>query len=94
MDVRITVETTFDDGEKRTHKLDAISRPCRVTCLLEPLPHACKHAARHFTPTLRITWSPSWTTAAGIVLGCRFPHLAQKVRSMILPMPEWESVGG
>ena len=31
MDVRITVETTFDDGEKRTHQLDGISRPYRVT---------------------------------------------------------------
>ncbi len=32
MDVRITVETTFDNGEKRTHPLDTISRPYRVTC--------------------------------------------------------------
>ena len=32
MDVRITVETTFDNGEKRTHQLDGISRPYRVTC--------------------------------------------------------------
>lgn len=31
MDVRITVETTFDNGEKRTHQLDTISRPYRVT---------------------------------------------------------------
>ena len=32
MDVRSTVETTFDNGEKRTHQLDTISRPYRVTC--------------------------------------------------------------
>lgn len=32
MDVRITIETTFDNGEKRTHKLEGISRPYRVTC--------------------------------------------------------------
>ena len=32
MDVRITVETTFDNGEKRTHQLDGISRPYRITC--------------------------------------------------------------
>jgi len=32
MDFRITVETTFDNGEKRTHQLDGISRPYRVTC--------------------------------------------------------------
>ena len=32
MDVRITIETNFDNGEKRTHQLDGISRPCRVTC--------------------------------------------------------------
>ena len=32
MDVRITVETTFDNGEKRTHQLYSISRPYRVTC--------------------------------------------------------------
>jgi hypothetical protein len=32
MDVRITVETTFDNGEKRTHQLYGISRPYRVTC--------------------------------------------------------------
>jgi len=32
MDVRFTVETTFDNGEKRTHQLDSISRPYRVTC--------------------------------------------------------------
>ena len=32
MDVRTTVETTFDNGEKRTHQLDGISRPFRVTC--------------------------------------------------------------
>lgn len=32
MDVRITVETTFDTGEKRIHQLDTISRPYRVTC--------------------------------------------------------------
>ncbi len=31
MDVRIMVETTFDNGEKRTHQLDTISRPYRVT---------------------------------------------------------------
>ena len=62
--------------------------------LSEPLPHAFKRAARRFTPTSRITWSPSWTTAAGIVLGCRFRHLAQKVRSMTLPMPGWGSVEG
>ena len=33
MDVRITVETTFDNGEKRIHQLERISRPYRVTCL-------------------------------------------------------------
>ncbi len=32
MDVRITVETTFDNGETRTHELDDISRPYRITC--------------------------------------------------------------
>ena len=32
MDVRITVATTFDNWEKRTHQLDGISRPYRVTC--------------------------------------------------------------
>ncbi|WP_054007435.1 ISKra4 family transposase [Cypionkella psychrotolerans] len=32
MDVRIAIETTFDNGEKRTHQLDSISRPYRVTC--------------------------------------------------------------
>jgi hypothetical protein len=32
MDVRITVETTVDNVEKRTHQLDGISRPYRVTC--------------------------------------------------------------
>ena len=32
MDVRITIETTFENGEKRTHQLDGISRPYRVTC--------------------------------------------------------------
>lgn len=32
MDVRITVETTFDNGEKRVHQLDGILRPYRVTC--------------------------------------------------------------
>ena len=32
MDLRITVETTFDNGEQRTHQLDSISRPQRVTC--------------------------------------------------------------
>jgi len=32
MDVRITVETTFENGEKRTHQLDSISRPYPVTC--------------------------------------------------------------
>ena len=32
MDVRITVETTFDNGEKRTYQPDRISRPYRDTC--------------------------------------------------------------
>ena len=32
MDVRITIETTFDNGETRTHQLEGISRPYRVTC--------------------------------------------------------------
>jgi hypothetical protein len=32
MDVRITIETTFDNGEKRTHQLEGISRLYRVTC--------------------------------------------------------------
>ena len=32
MDVRITVEATYDNGEKRTHQLDNISPPYRVTC--------------------------------------------------------------
>jgi hypothetical protein len=32
MDVRITIETTFDNGEKRTHQLEGISRPYCVTC--------------------------------------------------------------
>ena len=32
MDVRITVETTFDNEEKRVHQLGGISRPYRVTC--------------------------------------------------------------
>lgn len=33
MDVRITVGTTFDNGQKRIHQLDGISRPYQVTCL-------------------------------------------------------------
>jgi hypothetical protein len=32
MDIRITVETTIENGEKRIHQLDGISRPYRVTC--------------------------------------------------------------
>lgn len=32
MEVRITVETTFDNGDKRTHQLDGVSRAYRVTC--------------------------------------------------------------
>jgi hypothetical protein len=32
MDFRITVETTVDNGEKRTHQVEGISRPYRVTC--------------------------------------------------------------
>lgn len=32
MDVQIAIETTFDNGERRTHQLDGISRPYRVTC--------------------------------------------------------------
>ena len=32
MDVRITVETTVDNGEKRVHQLDTISRPYRINC--------------------------------------------------------------
>jgi hypothetical protein len=32
MDVRITIETTFDNVEKRTHQLDSISLPYRVAC--------------------------------------------------------------
>jgi hypothetical protein len=32
MDVRITIETTFDNGEKRTLQLEGIFRPYRVTC--------------------------------------------------------------
>lgn len=32
MDVRIPVETTFGNGERRTHQLDGISRPYRITC--------------------------------------------------------------
>ncbi len=32
MDVRIKIKTTFDNGEKRTHQLEDISRPYRVTC--------------------------------------------------------------
>ena len=32
MDGRITVETTFANGETRIHHLDGISRPYRVTC--------------------------------------------------------------
>lgn len=32
MDVRITVEAAFDNGEKRTHLLEGISRPYQVTC--------------------------------------------------------------
>lgn len=31
LDLRITIETTFDNGEKRIHELDGISRPYRVT---------------------------------------------------------------
>tara|TARA_R110002074_G_scaffold92570_4_gene202173 strand:- start:3376 stop:3528 length:153 start_codon:yes stop_codon:yes gene_type:complete len=31
MDVRITVETTFENGTKRTHHLDGLSRPFRQT---------------------------------------------------------------
>ena len=33
MEVRNTVETTFDNGQKPVHQLDGISRPYRVTCL-------------------------------------------------------------
>jgi hypothetical protein len=33
MDVRITVQMTFDSGEKRIHQLDNISRPYSATCL-------------------------------------------------------------
>ena len=29
MDVRIIVETTFENGTKRSHRLDSISRPAR-----------------------------------------------------------------
>ena len=32
MDVRITVETNFENGEKRIHYRDGISRPYGVTC--------------------------------------------------------------
>ena len=32
MEVRIMVETAFENGEKRIHQLDRISRPYRVTC--------------------------------------------------------------
>lgn len=32
MVVQIAIETTFDNGERRTHQLDGISRPYRVTC--------------------------------------------------------------
>ena len=32
MDVRIAVETTFDNGENRIHQVEGISRPYRVTC--------------------------------------------------------------
>jgi hypothetical protein len=32
MGVRMTVETTFENGEKRIHQLEGISRPYRVTC--------------------------------------------------------------
>jgi hypothetical protein len=32
MDVRITIETTFDNGEKRTHQLDAEVRQLWVGC--------------------------------------------------------------
>lgn len=31
MDVQISVETTFDDGTKRTHQLGRVSRPYRLT---------------------------------------------------------------
>ena len=31
MDIRITVETTFENGEKRTHQLEGISRGYRVS---------------------------------------------------------------
>ena len=31
MDVWIAIETTFENGEKRTHQLDGVSRPYRVT---------------------------------------------------------------
>ncbi len=31
MDVRISMETTFDDGTKRTHQLGRLSRPYRLT---------------------------------------------------------------
>lgn len=32
MDVRITVETTFDNGENCIHQLDSISRPYLAVC--------------------------------------------------------------
>lgn len=32
MDVRISLETTFYNGEKRPHQLEGISRPYRVRC--------------------------------------------------------------
>ena len=32
MDIRIMIETTFDNGEKRTHQLNRISRSDRVSC--------------------------------------------------------------
>lgn len=31
MDLQISVETTFDDGTKRTHRLERVSRPYRLT---------------------------------------------------------------
>jgi len=52
MDVRIAIETTFDNGEKRTHQLDGISRPYRVTCPESAASPPASHGNRFIPPML------------------------------------------
>ena len=68
--------------------------PLAAQAAAAPLPRAWRPAARHCTPISRTTWNPLWTTAAGTGEDCRSHHRAQKVRSMTLPTPGWESAEG